>query len=191
MIKKINTLRFHLILILVGIVLDQVTKLWAVARFTNAEGFPNYQKIQIIGDYLRFNLVYNKGAAFSSRPQDILPMLPPWAFFLALTIVAGGVLVWFYKSIDKRDWLSRLGLAMVFSGAIGNFIDRMRLQQVVDFIDCDLPDFIMTRFPTFNVADSFVTVGVAFLILSPFVLKEIHRQIKSEEKKKTVDGRNA
>ncbi len=190
MIKKINTLRFHLILILVGIVLDQVTKLWAVARFTNAEGFPNYQKIQIIGDYLRFNLVYNKGAAFSSRPQDILPMLPPWAFFLALTIVAGGVLVWFYKSIDKRDWLSRLGLAMVFSGAIGNFIDRMRLQQVVDFIDCDLPDFIMTRFPTFNVADSFVTVGVAFLILSPFVLKEIHRQIKSEEKKKTVDGRN-
>lgn len=190
MIKKINTLRFHLILIVVGIVLDQVTKLWAVARFTNAEGFPNYQKIQIIGDYLRFNLVYNKGAAFSSRPQDILPMLPPWAFFLALTIVAGGVLVWFYKSIDKRDWLSRLGLAMVFSGAIGNFIDRMRLQQVVDFIDCDLPDFIMTRFPTFNVADSFVTVGVAFLILSPFVLKEIHRQIKSEEKKKTVDGRN-
>lgn len=187
MIKKINTLRFHLILILVGIVLDQVTKLWAVARFTNAEGFPNYQKIQIIGDYLRFNLVYNKGAAFSSRPQDILPMLPPWAFFLALTIVAGGVLVWFYKGIDKRDWLSRLGLAMVFSGAIGNFIDRMRLQQVVDFIDCDLPDFIMTRFPTFNVADSFVTVGVAFLILSPFVLKEIHRQIKSEEKQKKED----
>ena len=61
----------------------------------------------------------------------------------------------------------------------GNFIDRMRLQMVVDFIDCDLPDFIMTRFPTFNVADSFVTVGVAIVILSPFVLKKIHRQINN------------
>lgn len=184
MIKKINTLWFHVALIVFSIVADQATKLWAVARFTNEEGFPNYQKIQIIGDYLRFNLVFNKGAAFSSRPQDIAPFLPPWLFFLLLTIIAGGALVWFYKSIDKRDWLSRLGLAMVFGGAIGNFIDRMRMQQVVDFIDCDLPDFIMTRFPTFNVADSFVTVGVAFLILSPFVLKEIHKQIKSEEKQK-------
>lgn len=187
MIKKINTLWFHVALIVFSIVADQATKLWAVARFTNEEGFPNYQKIQIIGDYLRFNLVYNKGAAFSSRPQDIAPFLPPWLFFLLLTIIAGGALVWFYKSIDKRDWLSRLGLAMVFGGAIGNFIDRMRMQQVVDFIDCDLPDFIMTRFPTFNVADSFVTVGVAFLILSPFVLKEIHKQIKSEEKQKKED----
>lgn len=184
MIKKINTLWFHVALIVFSIVADQATKLWAIARFTNEEGFPNYQKIQIIGDYLRFNLVFNKGAAFSSRPQDIAPFLPPWLFFLLLTIIAGGALVWFYKSIDKRDWLSRLGLAMVFGGAIGNFIDRMRMQQVVDFIDCDLPDFIMTRFPTFNVADSFVTVGVAFLILSPFVLKEIHKQIKSEEKQK-------
>lgn len=187
MIKKINTLWFHVALIAFSIVADQATKLWTVARFTNDDGMPNYQKIQIIGDYLRFNLVYNRGAAFSSRPQDIAPFLPPWLFFLLLTIVAGGVLVWFYRSIDKRDWLSRLGLAMVFGGAIGNFIDRMRMQQVVDFIDCDLPDFIMTRFPTFNVADSFVTVGVAFLILSPFVLKEIHKQIKSEEKQKTED----
>ena len=77
MIKKINTLRFHLILIVVGVVLDQLTKLWAVARFTNESGFPNYQKVQIFGDYFRFALAYNEGAAFSSRPQDILPFLPP------------------------------------------------------------------------------------------------------------------
>ena len=87
MIKKINTLRFHLILIVVGVVLDQLTKLWAVARFTNESGFPNYQKVQIFGDYFRFALAYNEGAAFSSRPQDILPFLPPVVFFLLLTIV--------------------------------------------------------------------------------------------------------
>jgi signal peptidase II len=73
---------------------------------------------------------------------------------------------------------------MVFSGAIGNFIDRMRLQKVIDFIDCDLPDFIMPRFPTFNVADSFVTVGVVLLLLSPLLLKKIHQEIKAEAKAK-------
>ncbi len=184
-ILKINTLRFHIILIVFGLVLDQLTKWWAIVRFTNDYGAPNHETVPVLGDYLRFILVFNEGAAFSSRPQDILPFLPPIAFFLILTFVALGVLVWFYRSLDVRDWLSRLGLAMVFSGALGNFIDRMRLGKVIDFIDCDLPDFIMPRFPTFNVADSFVTVGVVLLILSPFVLKQIHQQIKEESKAKT------
>lgn len=184
MINKINTSRFHLVLIVSGILIDQVTKFLAVARFTNEAGYPNYQKIQIFGDYLRFALAYNEGAAFSSRPQDILPFLSPVVFFLILTVLAMGILFWFYRSIDIRDWLSRLGVAMIFSGAIGNFIDRMRIQKVVDFIDCDLPDFIMPRFPTFNVADSFVTVGVALLLLSPIFLRKIHAQIKAETKEK-------
>lgn len=184
MIKKINTIQFHLGLIVFGVIVDQLTKLWAVARFTNETGAPNYQKIKIIGDYFRFALAYNEGAAFSSRPQDIVPFLPPVVFFLLLTIVASGILVWFYRSIDKRDWVSRLGVAMIFSGAIGNFIDRMRLQKVIDFIDCDLPDFIMPRFPTFNVADSFVTVGVVLLLLSPLLLKKVHQQLKAEAKAK-------
>ena len=79
-------------------------------------------------------------------------------------------------------------MVMILGGAVGNFIDRMRLSMVVDFIDCDFPDFIMTRFPTFNVADSFVTVGVAVVILSPVILRELHKQMKEEkEKKNAVD----
>jgi Lipoprotein signal peptidase len=58
----------------------------------------------------------------------------------------------------------------------------MRMQMVVDFIDCDFPDFIMTRFPTFNVADSFVTVGVAVVILSPVILRKLHKEIKESKK---------
>ena len=77
--------------------------------------------------------------------------------------------------------MSRLGVVMILGGAVGNFIDRMRPQMVVDFIDCDLPDFIMTRFPTFNVADSFVTVGVAIILLSPVLLKKVHKEIKAEK----------
>jgi signal peptidase II len=179
--KFYNKWPFHLGLILFSIVADQLTKLWAVARFTNETGVPNHEYIDVIGSLVRFGLVFNKGAAFSSRPQDLAPFLPPWLFFLLISVIATVVLLWFYKSIDKRDWMSRLGVVMILGGAVGNFIDRMRLQMVVDFIDCDFPDFIMTRFPTFNVADSFVTVGVAVVILSPVILKKVHKQIKEEK----------
>ena len=179
--KFYNKWPFHIAVIVFSIVADQLTKLWALARFTNETGAPNHDVINILGEFLRFQLVFNKGAAFSSRPQDLMPFLSPTVFFILISLVAVVVMGWFYKNIDKRDWMSRLGVVMILGGAIGNFIDRMRLQMVVDFIDCDLPDFIMTRFPTFNVADSFVTVGVAIVILSPFVLKKIHRQIKEEK----------
>lgn len=182
--KFYNKLPFHIAVVVFSIVADQLTKLWALVRFTNETGAPTHEIINVVGELVRFQLVFNKGAAFSSRPQDLMPFLPPWLFFLLISIVAAGVLFWFYKSIDKRDYLSRLGVVMIVGGAIGNFIDRMRLQMVVDFIDCDFPDFIMTRFPTFNVADSFVTVGVAFVILSPFILRKLHKQIKQEESQK-------
>jgi signal peptidase II len=171
--------------IVFSIVADQLTKMWALSRFTDETGAFTYEKIPVIGELVRFQLVFNKGAAFSSRPQDLMPFLPPWLFFLLISIVAAVALAWFYKSIDKRDYLSRLGVVMILGGAVGNFIDRMRMQQVVDFIDCDFPDFIMTRFPTFNVADSFVTVGVALVILSPVILRKLHKQMKEEKEIKS------
>jgi signal peptidase II len=184
--KFYNKWPFHVAVIVFSIISDQLTKLWAVSRFTDEAGNFTYEKIPVIGELVRFQLVYNKGAAFSSRPQDLMPFLPPWVFFLLISIVAAFALAWFYKSIDKRDYLSRLGVVMILGGAVGNFIDRMRMQMVVDFIDCDIPDihimdFNMVRFPTFNVADSFVTVGVALVILSPVILHKLHKQIKEEK----------
>ncbi len=181
LVDIVNKWQFHLGVIVFSIVSDQLTKLWALVRFTNETGAPNHDVINVIGEWIRFQLVFNKGAAFSSRPQDLMPFLPPWVFFLLISIVATIVLLWFYRSIDKRDWMSRLGVVMILGGAVGNFIDRMRLSMVVDFIDCDLPDFIMTRFPTFNVADSFVTVGVAVVVLSPVILRKQHKEIKAEK----------
>ena len=181
MTKFYNKWPFHVGVILFSIVADQLTKLWALVRFTNETGAPNHDIIEVISDLVRFQLVFNKGAAFSSRPQDLMPFLSPTVFFILISVVACVVMFFFYKSIDKRDWLSRLGVVMILGGAVGNFIDRMRLKMVVDFIDCDFPDFIMTRFPTFNVADSFVTVGVAVIILSPIILKKIHKEIKAEK----------
>ena len=186
--KFYNKWPFHIGIIVFSIVADQLTKLWALARFTNETGAPNHDIINVIGEFVRFQLVFNKGAAFSSRPQDLMPFLSPTVFFILISVVAAVVMFFFYKNIDKRDWMSRLGVVMILGGAVGNFIDRMRLQMVVDFSDCDWPDFIMTRFPTFNVADSFVTVGVAIILLSPVLLKKIHKEIKAEKEaeKKTA-----
>ncbi|MCQ2060943.1 MAG: signal peptidase II [Fibrobacter sp.] len=189
--KWYNNFWFHIGIIVFSIVADQLTKLWALARFTNETGAPNHEYINVVGEFIRFGLVFNKGAAFSSRPQDLLPFLPPVVFFILISVVAAVVLFIFYRSIDKRDYLSRIGVVMILGGAVGNFIDRMRLQMVVDFIDCDLPDFIMTRFPTFNVADSFVTVGVAFVVLSPLLLKKLHKQIKEEKEAKAAKTEKA
>ena len=190
--KFYNKWPFHIGVIVFSIVADQLTKLWALARFMNETGAPNHDIINVIGELVRFQLVFNKGAAFSSRPQDLMPFLSPTVFFILISIVACVVMFFFYRNIDKRDWMSRLGVVMILGGAVGNFIDRMRLKMVVDFIDCDLPDFIMTRYPTFNVADSFVTVGVAIIILSPVLLKKVHKQIKEEkeiEKQKLADSK--
>ena len=185
LLEKFKTLSFQIGLGVFGVIADQLTKLWIVLRFTNESGVQTREIISVIGPgdgaWVRLQLVYNEGAAFSSRPQDLIPFLPPVLFYLLMSIVAMTVLIWFFRSIDHRDWVSRLGVIMIISGALGNFIDRMRIQKVVDFIDCDLPDFIMTRFPTFNVADSFVTVGVILVFLSPVLIKKVHQQIKLEK----------
>jgi signal peptidase II len=172
--RILNTLPGHLALVFIGIVSDQITKIWAVARLGGPGGYPTGESIPVLGDLLRFTLAYNEGAAFSSKPQAILPWLHPTLFFGLLTLVALCGLAWFYRGLPKGDWLSRLGSALIVSGAIGNLIDRLRIQKVVDFIDADFPDFIMTRWPTFNLADSWVTIGVACVLLGPVVFKSLH-----------------
>lgn len=168
---KINTPWTHFAVGLTGLLSDQATKIWAVSRFAEADGTPRHETIPVIGDLLRFQLDYNLGAAFSSRPQDILPFLHPTVFFGILTVVAIVGLVYFYRSLPKTDAWSRLGVAMILGGALGNLSDRLRIGKVVDFISADFPDFIMQRWPTFNIADSLVLIGVGCVVLGPVILK--------------------
>src|SRR5574344_1674491 len=116
-INKIKTLKFQIGLGIFGLIADQITKIWAVLRFTNEDGTLTREMIPIITianePLLRFQLVYNEGAAFSSRPQDIMPFLPPVVFFLLMSIIALSVLIWFFRTIDYRDWVSRLGVIMI------------------------------------------------------------------------------
>jgi len=156
---------YYAIIAIVALILDQATKLWADSHLLG-------WSVPVIGDFLRFTLVYNVNAAFSMKPQSVLPWLSPTIFFGTLTVIACVAAIWFFKGLHKQDYLSKLGIVLIIAGAAGNFCDRIRIGKVVDFIDVIFFDFIFERWPTFNLADSWVTIGIALLFISSFVFKK-------------------
>lgn len=133
-----------------SIILDRLTKLWSVAVLKDRGS------IKIIGDFLRFTYAENKGAAFSILQGQRV-------FFVIATITMLFVLAYIYFKNKNITKMSRLSIAMIASGAIGNFIDRIRLGYVVDFIDVRFGSFY--NFPIFNIADSFVVCGTILMII--------------------------
>jgi signal peptidase II len=137
-----------------GIVLaDAFTKLLAVDRL-----MPVHTPHPVIGEWLRWTLVYNPGAAFGFH----LGPHSRW-IFIALTFVALWVLWSMYRTSAPSARLKMLALASIAGGAIGNLIDRVRSSRgVVDFIDVGVGAW---RWPTFNIADIAVSCGAIALAI--------------------------
>lgn len=154
------------VLLLATLALDQWTKLLARTHFGLPGGEPDYFKVKhIIGEWIQFRLVYNAGAAFGMRPQQLVPGLNPTIFYALFSAVAIGFLVFLYRRVPRGDNWQKAGITLILSGAFGNLIDRMRFDKVTDFIDVGIPGYAW-RWPTFNVADSCVCIGVAMLVLA-------------------------
>jgi signal peptidase II len=148
---------------LLVVLLDQITK--SLLR----GAVPINTSKPVIGELLRWTHVQNPGAGFSlSLGSDSFDR----AVFIAINILAGILLGWLiWKSRDK---IEALCFALILGGDIGNLVDRFRLGGVTDFIDCDFPDFLMRRWPIFNVADSSIVVAlVIFFIYSLFFEKKV------------------
>lgn len=145
------TTRFSLVIgavaLTFALLLDQLSK-WLVLETLGPDGTREY--VTIIPGFLHFNFARNTGSAFGlfQGNSDILKVL---------ALVAVGGLLIFYVRSAARDWLLSLALGLQLGGAMGNIIDRFRHGYVVDFID-------LPRFPTFNLADSAITVGVVLLM---------------------------
>jgi signal peptidase II len=138
-------------IVLVILVVDVITKAMA-ERMLLPRGIPH----EVLGNTLRFTLVYNPGAAFGLNlgPQS------RW-IFAVLTLVALVILGRLYRSTAVGNSPRVAALALVCAGAVGNLIDRLRsFFGVVDFIDVGIGD---SRWPTFNVADMAVSVGAGLL----------------------------
>jgi signal peptidase II len=131
---------------------DLITKL--LAEDLLARRLP----VDVVGEWVRLRLVYNEGAAFGLH----LGEHSRWIFF-GLAILALIVLGSMVRSTRPGDRLRLLALALVCGGATGNLLDRIRSPQgVVDFLDVGVGDW---RWPTFNVADSAITVGAMALAI--------------------------
>ena len=135
------------------VVADFATKL--IAESYLARRLP----LSVLGDFVQLRLVYNEGAAFGLHVGDNSRWI-----FLGLAIVALFVLASLVRSTRPGDRFRLLSLALVCGGAVGNLIDRVRSAQgVVDFLDVGVGAW---RWPTFNVADSAITIGAIALGLS-------------------------
>jgi signal peptidase II len=149
---------------------DQITKLWARITFSLPNGEPDYYLVQsVIGEWLQFRLVYNHGAAFGMKPQALVPFLHPTVFFGLFSAIAIGVLVYYYMRLQPHENGLKTGVALILSGAVGNLIDRLTMHKVTDFIDVGIPG-LHPRWPTFNIADSCVCIGVGILLILPMLL---------------------
>ena len=160
--------RLHALVFALVLILDQLTKYWARARFSGPDGQPDYGNvIPVLGDWLQFRLVYNFGSAWGLRPQELLPFLHPVLFFTIITVVAIALLLIYYRNMVSTDNAGRLGLVLILTGAVGNnLIDRPIFHKVTDFIYVGIPD-VYTRFPIFNIADSAVTIGILLIFIAP------------------------
>ena len=151
---------------LIGLIADQATKLYIDRSMLL------FQSIPVIDGLFNITYVRNKGAAFSflSHASWRLP------FFIAISAVAAAVIVIAFKRLRHDQRLAQASLAMIFSGAVGNLIDRVRQGEVVDFLDVYWRTY---HWPAFNVADSLICVGVALLALDMLGEEQRQKQTKS------------
>jgi len=144
------------------VVIDAVTKQLAERML-----FPPHMPHRIIGEFVRFTLAYNPGAAFSMS-------LGPYSRFIfgGFAVIALVALWHLNRRTTPAEWLKTLALGLAWGGAAGNLIDRIRSPLgVVDFIDIGAAG---VRFWTFNVADSAVSVGA--VLLGWIILQEERQQ---------------
>jgi len=140
--------------VLVGVagliyVADQVTKALVVANLP--VGF----RADVVGDLVQIWHAQNRGAAFSLLQDSQL-------LFLAVSAIALVTIAYFFRSLHGRSlWLYAI-LGLVLGGTLGNLTDRIRQQYVTDFVSVGIRD---VRWPTFNVADSSIVVGILTIIV--------------------------
>ena len=158
--KKIKSALSWLWLSVVIIIVDQMSKYVATQFLT-------YNQPYKVWPFFNLTLSYNAGAAFSFLREAGGWQVFVFAFFsLVVTVV---FCVWLAKT-KRTDRLMGLALSLVIGGAVGNLIDRIRLQYVIDFFDFHIRDW---HYATFNVADSAVVVGAILLMIRFIFVKKM------------------
>jgi signal peptidase II len=158
------------LLFCIVLLIDQVTKYIAVSTLKVGLSVP------VVGDLVRWTLTYNPGGAFGVR-------LGGSGYYLITSFIIFFILI-FYVWRHRSIAYIAVPLSIVAGGAAGNILDRLRVGEVIDFIDCDffnihVGSYNMDRWPIFNVADMAVSTGIVVTIFLIFFFS--HRTVKSQE----------
>ncbi|MFO0588327.1 MAG: signal peptidase II [Polyangiaceae bacterium] len=140
---------------------DLGSKIWAERRFDKAIG-PDRQ-IDVIKDVFAFHLAKNPGGAWGILGSESAALRI--SFFVAISIVAVGFILYLYRKTALDQTALKWGLPLVLGGALGNLTDRIRYGHVIDFIRVHIGSY---EWPTFNVADIAIVVGVGLMAIDMF-----------------------
>ena len=163
-----------IVVIVASVFADQLTKQLVVNFLDREEPF------DVIEGVFRFSYVENRGAAFGMLDDH------RWVFMIVSTVAIVGIIFYMWKFCRDSKLLC-LGLSLIVGGGIGNMIDRIFLGYVIDFLDfCAFPNLWMW---VFNVADAFVCVGAAIVVLS--LLIDIVKDSKKKSEVKTEEKESA
>lgn len=152
-------IRWGLLLVLPCYALDQWTKRLICEQVDIGTGF------SVIPGFFDIIHMRNTGAAFSMLQG--LPVAYRTYFFLGVTVIAlVAIFTVFWKSTDG-SWLLKCVLSLIIAGAIGNLTDRILFNEVVDFLSFYIGRY---RWPTFNLADIYISLGMAGLLIHTFFI---------------------
>lgn len=170
------------------LIVDQITKIWVVNNIAYRT-----QEIKIIDGFFSLVHAQNRGAA-GGILSDFEYRMP---FFAVVTVIALGVLWQMYNEIPDEDRFQATALGLIFSGAIGNAIDRVHKQSVTDFLrvytehETLKPWLIETvgtyEWPSFNVADSAIVVGLCMFFIHFAFLQEEDEELETDPPQRPVD----
>ncbi len=143
---------------------DQVSKTIVVRTMSL------YESVPIIQNFFHFTYITNDGMAFGINF--------PFGYFMFTTvsILLTAFLFWYLWSVRNHSIIIRLGIGLIIAGAIGNLIDRIFLGEVIDFLDFMIGDF---HWYVFNLADSYVTVGMGLVLFDSIVLEKKREKMHS------------
>lgn len=171
-------LKYLVLLAVTGTIisLDQLTKNLILQRFHLSESY------SVVPNFFSLTYVRNPGAAFGMLARWDASLRVP--FFIIVPLLALAVIFFIFRKVEERDFKLSTALSLVIGGAVGNLIDRVAYNYVVDFLDFHW--YHDAHFPAFNVADMAICVGVGLLILD--IIQKERDLIRSKRGQK---GENA
>jgi signal peptidase II len=150
---------------LVIVVVDQATKVFIMYTMRLHESIP------VIPGYFHLTYIRNPGAAFGILASSSSAFR--LVFFVFTAMIALGLLGIIFFRLHPQDLWGQLTISSIFGGAIGNLLDRLRIGEVIDFLDVSVNGY---HWPAFNVADSAISIGVVSLLILFAVEKKNHEE---------------